>query len=79
LIVCTAIYGVLVVAAVAGGRNALLMCLLLLMGLLHAVSHRPGPERRHVEEPARGSRAVRTFLSDQQPHVTQQHPRQAHR
>ena len=36
LIICAGIYGLLVGVAVAGGRNALLMFLLLLMALLHA-------------------------------------------
>ncbi len=36
LIICAGIYGLLVGAALAGGRSALLMCVLLLMGLLHA-------------------------------------------
>jgi hypothetical protein len=35
LIICAGIYGLLVVVALAGGRSALLMCLLLLLGLLH--------------------------------------------
>ncbi len=36
LIACAGIYGLLVGASLAGGRSALLMCLLLLLGLLHA-------------------------------------------
>ena len=36
LIICAGLYGLLVGAALAGGRSALLICLLLLMGLLHA-------------------------------------------
>ena len=36
LTICAGIYGLLVGVAVAGGRSALFMCLLLLMALLHA-------------------------------------------
>ena len=36
LIICAGFYGLLVGVALAGGRSALLMCLLLLLGLLHA-------------------------------------------
>jgi hypothetical protein len=36
LIISAGLYGLLVGVALAAGRNALLMCLLLLMGLLHA-------------------------------------------
>ena len=35
LIVCAGIYGLLVGVTLVGGRSALLVCLLLLMGLLH--------------------------------------------
>jgi hypothetical protein len=35
LIICAGFYGLFVGAALAGGRSALLMCLLLLVGLLH--------------------------------------------
>jgi hypothetical protein len=36
LIISAGLYGLVVVVALAAGRNALLMCLLLLIGLLHA-------------------------------------------
>ena len=36
LVICAGTYGLLVCVAFAGGRSALLMCVLLLMGLLHA-------------------------------------------
>jgi hypothetical protein len=35
LIICAGGYGLLVGVALAGGRSALLMCLLLVLGLLH--------------------------------------------
>jgi len=35
LIICAGLYGLLVGVALAGGRSALLMCLLLVMGVLH--------------------------------------------
>ena len=35
LIICAGIYGLLIGVAMAGGRSALLMCCLLLIGLLH--------------------------------------------
>jgi hypothetical protein len=36
VIVCIGTYALLVCAALAGGRGALLLCLLLLLGLVHA-------------------------------------------
>ena len=36
LIICAGSYGLLVGVSLTGGRSALFMCLLLLMGLLHA-------------------------------------------
>jgi hypothetical protein len=36
LIISAGLYGLVVVVALAAGRNALLMCFLLLIGLLHA-------------------------------------------
>jgi hypothetical protein len=41
LIICAGSYGLFVGAALAGGRSALVVCLLLLMGLLHGCLTRP--------------------------------------
>jgi len=67
LIICAGIYGLLVGVAFAGGRSALLVCLLLLMGLLHAWL--TGLARSAVTSaslPTALERSARHFLSDQQ-------------
>jgi hypothetical protein len=67
LIMCAGIYGLLVGVALAGGRSALLMCLLLLMGLLHGCL--AGLARSAVTSaspPVALERSARHFLSDQQ-------------
>ena len=61
------VYGLLVGVALAGGRGALLLCLLLLMGLLHA--YLTGQARSAVTSaspPVAAKRYARHFLSDQQ-------------
>jgi len=60
VILCAATYGLLVGVAVSGGRDALLMCLLLLLALLHAcltgLARSAGTQREST--PNRGASAT---------------------
>ncbi len=65
LILCAAFYGLLVGVALVGGRGALLLLVLLVVGLLHAAVTGLAETRAATRSPSVVERPRRHVLSDQ--------------